>query len=377
MKLEFKSDTKHRKEWFTGLHFSHPAKMHLSLQLWLIENFSKEGETILDCMAGSGTVLVACSLGRHVIAVELEQKFVDMMKGNWQKIQERGPQLGYSMGTATILQGDARRLEGILVDKCIFSPPYAEAQTGGGISAAMRGEGSYKVTTSLPSSCYQPSEHGKASGQIGNLPYGSIDKVITSPPHGGNSEPYQSKALSRIRAEMGRDQTKPSAQTEGYGDNPDNVGNLSYGDISAVITSPPYDEGGGHGGTPTKCGLEHRQAAMGQGTEFLYGKTDGNIGNLKSDSYLSQMLLVYSQCFKVLRPGGLMVLVVKNFIRNKKIVRLDLDTIKICEQAGFNFKERFERKLTQQSFWRVIYSQKYPDVEQIKGEDILVFEKCP
>lgn len=53
--------------------------------------------------------------------------------------------------------------------KAVTSPPYAEAQAGGGISKAMRGEGGYNVTTKMPGSVYQPSEHGQTPGQIGNL----------------------------------------------------------------------------------------------------------------------------------------------------------------------------------------------------------------
>ena len=68
-----------------------------------------------------------------------------------------------------------------------------------------------------------------------------------------------------------------------------------------------------------------------------------------------------------------MCLVVKNFIRDKKIVPLDLDTIKLCEQAGFKLIDRLKRKLTQQSFWRTIYHQKFPDVPKIEYEDVLIF----
>jgi DNA modification methylase len=100
-----------------------------------------------------------------------------------------------------------------------------------------------------------------------------------------------------------------------------------------------------------------------------------NIGNLKSDTYLQAMLQVYQQCYKVLKPQGLMILVTKNFIRNKQIIRLDLDTIKLCEQAGFSFVKRRHRKLPSQSFWRIIYHQKHPDVPVIDKEDILVFRK--
>lgn len=45
----------------------------------------------------------------------------------------------------------------------------------------------------------------------------------------------------------------------------------------------------------------------------------------------------------------------------------------LCEQAGFSFKERHYRKLTTQSFWRVIYRQKYPNAPVLDKEDILVF----
>ena len=70
-----------------------------------------------------------------------------------------------------------------------------------------------------------------------------------------------------------------------------------------------------------------------------------------------------------------MVLVTKNFIRNKQVIRLDEDTIKLCEQAGFGFVERHYRELPSQSFWRIIYHKKYPDVEKIEYEDVLVFRK--
>ena len=74
-----------------------------------------------------------------------------------------------------------------------------------------------------------------------------------------------------------------------------------------------------------------------------------------------------------------LILVTKNFIRDQKEIRLDLDTIKLCEQVGFKLIERHYRKLSSQSFWRIIYKKKYPDVETIDCEDILVFtpEKDP
>lgn len=91
MEITFRSDSKHRKWHFDSRRFRHPAKMHLSLCLWLIDRYTKPGDLILDPMAGSGTLLVACSLGRNVILLELEDRFVRMCERNWQ-MEELCPQ---------------------------------------------------------------------------------------------------------------------------------------------------------------------------------------------------------------------------------------------------------------------------------------------
>lgn len=56
-----------------------------------------------------------------------------------------------------------------------------------------------------------------------------------------------------------------------------------------------------------------------------------------------------------LKPNGKMILVTKNFIRKKKVVRLDKDTIKLAESAGFKLKERHKRKIIHPSFWVINY----------------------
>ncbi len=251
MKIKFKRDTAVRKQFFVPDSFAHPAKMDAQLLIWIVERYTKPGEGILDPMAGSGTTMLACILGRNVVLVELEEKFCKMMRDNWEQVKMR-PQLGSTMGECEIILGDARQLEG-LIDKIVTSPPYAETEA------------------------------------IQRLPNTATSK--------GGQTKYESQSL------------------------------------------------------------------------------DNNIGNLKSDSYLEAMLQVYQQCHSVLKPQGLMILVTKNFIRNKAVVRLDTDTIKLCEQTGFSFLERHYRELPSQSFWRIIYAKKFPDVEQIKSEDVLVFRK--
>ena len=111
--LKFRRDTAFRKQFFVPDSFAHPAKMDAQLLIWIVEHYIKVGEIILDPMAGSGTTMLACGLGRNVILVELEEKFCKMMLNNWEQVRMR-PQLGFAMGTCQIIQGDARQLTSIL-----------------------------------------------------------------------------------------------------------------------------------------------------------------------------------------------------------------------------------------------------------------------
>lgn len=320
------------------------------------------------------------------------------------------------MGAATILKGDARHLDGLLADNILFSPPYAEAQEGGGIAKKgyINNKSHSKKPDTIGNRSYMPSQHGKSEGQIGNLPYGEIPAVISSPPYAetgigdwktGRAE-FQEWVINELATKgyvkwQGKKYTEKEWRamnhgridgrttkgvhkhpTDGYGKEKGQIGNLSYGDVDTVITSPPYEEslGGSSGVHPLKTSKGTARgrgySSFGESTCKEYAPSTDNIGNLKSTNYLEAMLPVYRQCHRVLKEKGLMVLVVKNFIRNKKIVRLDLDTIKLCEQAGFTFRERLQRKLTQQGFWRTIYYQKFPNVPKIEYEDVLIFQSA-
>lgn len=427
MELVFHSDTRQRKWRFMGNSFAHPAKMVLPLQLWLIEHYTNPGDWILDPMAGSGTLLVACSLSRNVILCELEEKFVQMQKDNWQRVQEVGCELGHTMGNAVILQGDARNLEGVMADCVMFSPPYADQDS----FSRRQGKG-FQYTghhrTSEGHCVLKPKITGETEGQIGNLKYGNLaDVIISSPPYTNRMDGGMKDAPGMLYTNEAKDSWYTTRDQQ-------NIGNLPYGSVDAVITSPPYEEAMGEkhhspradklakekanpvtytdkpdciitsppyeGSLSTQDDVDKRKLRLekqgldsgtghftgqirrmtggenvGAGSQG-YSDTSSNIGNLKGESYLSAMLQVYQQCHVVLKDGGLMCLVTKNFIRDKKIVNLDTDTVRLCEQAGFEFIERHYRKLTQQSFWRTIYKQKYPDAPEIDHEDILVFRKA-
>ena len=346
MELRLKSDTAKRKWFFTPESFSHPAKCHLGLLEWIVFTFTQEGDVVLDPMLGSGTTLYATLLGRSVIGVELESKFVKMAEDNLKKLNQMPLYLGVKQrGQAQIIQGDARQLENILrssVDKCMFSPPFAEAKFDyrhgikGELSPDLKGR---KV--------WEQRFDGNPENpdNIANLPYGEIDKIITSPPYaeaqsGGGIAKHGYQGSKHSPTDL---VGKRSYMPENIGGG-DNISNLPYGQIDAVVA--PYD-----------------------------AINKANIGNLYKDTYLGAMALVYSQCYKVLRAGGLLILVVRNFIRNKKEIDLRGNTVRLCEHVGFRFLEEHYRILPNQSFWRTIYRRHHPSAPVLDREYILVFRR--
>lgn len=57
---------------------AHPTEKPVELYRWLIERYSKEGDTILDPTFGSGnSVFTAVELGRKAIGIEKDKKFFD------------------------------------------------------------------------------------------------------------------------------------------------------------------------------------------------------------------------------------------------------------------------------------------------------------
>ena len=116
--------------------------------------------------------------------------------------------------------------------------------------------------------------------------------------------------------------------------------------------------------------------------------TEGNIGREQRETYIEAMARVYCESWKVLKPGGVIVIVVKNFVRDGKPVRLDEDTAKLLRWAGFLEVNHLYRKLNAKSFWIRNYEKKFRE-RQAKGdipkdwpipttnfEDVLVYQKA-
>jgi len=268
-------------------------------------------------MAGIGTTLVeAMLLGMDAVGVEYEKKFVDQANRNIDHVRKLFSDR--KLARAICVRGDARDLclNNQKVNSILTSPPYYDS--------------------------------------IKSVSSGSQD------PEGGHLE--RQHRLAR-------------EGKSGYGSK-QNIGHLrSYG-FGSIVFSPPYCgvmDAKRHVG-----GISSRDKSLAKTGSYSGDET--NIGNVRTErTYLDEMLKVYSECHKVLKPGKFMVVVVKDVRRKGLTVPLGADTIKLCQLAGFELFDIIINKTYFPSFWaldRAIKDQEKGIPHPLKiHEYVLVFRK--
>jgi len=266
--------------------FRHPAKMACGLLTRIIDQGLARGWWVLgdvigDPFGGVGTTGLICSYrGLRSVSVELEPKFVGFSYDNFYRHLRSWQELGNPL--PVYLQGDSRRFAEIVygVGGVVTSPPYSNSLTRGDKlpdsenSARMREMGGRM-------------EYGEAGGQIGELPEGSVDGAVTSPPY---AESLQRPGGSRLAEHF-------------------NVGKSTPGFKPAGLNSQAFHDS--------------------------YGASDGQIGSEGGETYWQAMAAVYAQCRLALKPGGVMAVVVKDYVKKGKRVPLCDQTLELLERLGF------------------------------------------
>ena len=130
----------HRKIYYGQESFHHPAKMHIELARWIIDKYSKVGDTVLDPMAGIGTsVIEAQLLNRIPYAIELESRWAKLI-ASASNSMNKGVVL--PMTPVNVVRGDATKATSYdpvpETDLIILSPPYGIQLSGGGIAKKQR-----------------------------------------------------------------------------------------------------------------------------------------------------------------------------------------------------------------------------------------------
>lgn len=342
--------------------FAHPAKFSRGLirKIYthaIAQGWVKEGDRVLDPFGGTGLGgYDAARMGLHWTGIELEKRFFILGQGMdcpgvssafWRRYHRRGskwlalgvcPDCGDLLdtnppahvlfgvreksipiraahrykgnlgtwgelfpnfpGSARLINGDSRRLLSLLaeaepVDLAISSPPFGEAQSGGGI--AVKG---YRNPTQRPSTAdqpfdlvgersYTPETQGTADGQLANMAMKGFDLAVGSPPYEGTRiDGNGDEGSSGLRGENGE-----------------------------------YLRGAE--------GWKVRKEMGGR-----YGETEGQLGGMADDFWLAARAIV-DQVFASLKPGGVSIWVVKDFVRNKQVEPFCEKWRLLCEAAGF------------------------------------------
>jgi hypothetical protein len=268
--------------------------------------------------------------GCQVVSVELEPKFVDMAKQNYALHAKKWERLGCPQ--PVMIQGDSRRLSEVIAgaDCVVGSPPFQGAHGGAIDEHSMRG-GSTWVNKVIDAGGY-----GDSPGQLGSMKPGSVDAVVSSPPY---AEAISGSGKHGIKCDH-RDHRKEhsNAGAHIYGQTPGNLGNLKPGDVSAIISSPPYE------GQELDYGDRPNRASKIKDNPNFKGRKHwanndrkcthyGDMG--QGDTFWQAAKEILQECHKILRPGGKAIWVVKAFVRKGEIVDFPGQWRRLCESVGF------------------------------------------
>lgn len=274
----------------------------------------------------------------------------------------------------------------------LASPPYADSvnsgahgidwtKAGPATGNRRRGAGTVNEETLRAQLNYSG-----VAGALGSPPYADVAKRNRS------EEPYAQKDPARS-AKYGQD--SPNRNIDGYGKSEAQIGALPIG----TLTSPPYANTVSDWDATAK-------PLQGPGTDQHY--TDErhtarqNIGNIPylngtldtkrspkapegRETYLDAIRTVYGAVYDVTPPGGVLVLVTGNYVRDREVVDLAAYTIDVCAGIGWTPLERWRAKKAKVSLWRRLHHRRELREAKAEGrapkdllidyEDVLVFCK--
>lgn len=148
--------------------------------------------------------------------------------------------------------------------------------------------------------------------------------------------------------------------------------------VDAVIFSPPY-------GDLWKFDAKGRDNKVSQEKNFVVGYDDNaaQVGNLTNRTqYLQVMQTIYQRCYESLKPGGTLVILVKDYLKGGQRVYCSRDNMQRAMNVGFRPTEWHFRDASVQNNpfahnARAARQRKGTDYDElnVKKEDIVVLIK--
>jgi ParB family chromosome partitioning protein len=125
----------------------YPGTFPMMVPINCILRYSREGELVLDPMAGSGTTLVACAmLNRRGIGIDVNPEAERAKQKRFSIVEEKDPKLKPKLDQQKFILGDARDLQFLddnSVDLVIAHPPYLDMMDYGPV-ATLKDVASYR-----------------------------------------------------------------------------------------------------------------------------------------------------------------------------------------------------------------------------------------
>lgn len=156
------------------------------------------------------------------------------------------------------------------------------------------------------------------------------------------------------------------------------------GRVGLVVLSPPY--GCEAGVIDKRAWLNGRRLC--DSSTANYSRNPENLGHARGLAYRTAMAEVYEQCRRMLRAGGLLVVVTKNMRRGGRLLDLASITIDAAQNAGFGYLQhnialhaalRDGDLVSRPSFWQLSQTQRARaaglPLHLVAHEDVLVFIK--
>jgi tRNA G10 N-methylase Trm11 len=357
--------------------FAHPAKFSRGLieriyRYLLDEAWLVPGNTVLDPFGGVALgAFPALRAGLNWVGVELEQHFTDLGMGNIALWESRYRGKLPRWGQATLLNGNSRYLDRVLddahqgsVDAVVASPPFSRSEA---IVSAQK--------------LRDPSLKWRANQ--------------TNPKSHSVSLEAQLSSLEK-------------ANTQVYAAHPANLGKLPFGRFDAVISSPPFAGNTGGKGEASRNKIDpalfdrHLGGIVGG-----MGESQGNVGRLairdadftaalqgdEKETFWTAARAIVAQSWQALKPGGVAAWVVKDFSRNRQIVPLSDMWEQLCQSVGFTtlavvrawlinpapvqrafFGGDVDFTTSRKTFWRRVYEKNNPHL-RIDWETVVIVQK--
>ena len=238
---------------------------------------------------------------------------------NQRTLARNGLQQGHNEGDGTTY-GDT---PGNLAAMVVGSPPFGASLSTNPSAQILAGSGGR-----MAASCTQPDGYGSTPGNLGTLPSGEVQAVITSPVYPGCVHDGNGIDPTKLTGNVAG--VHSQAKAEGYGQTPGQLGRLPEGRVQAVVSSPPWD-----GGAPALVPERQRVTSSpkdhgGPGPQYAAMATLG-----EADTFWSAARTILTQCSQVLPPGGHAIFVVKAYVKAGQLVDFPGQWAALCQAVGF------------------------------------------